>query len=112
MISQEHLDGLRKVCSGAEIMHDGGIDYIFLPQLTIIVSKVAHKIDALLCPSQHPSGYMTRLFLSAQFQGSGQSNNWNQFRILERNWHSWSWQNVPSTQAPTQILAAHLRALQ
>ncbi|NJA08331.1 hypothetical protein HC024_21765 [Methylococcaceae bacterium WWC4] len=111
MINEENLDGLRKVCDGAKVMPESGIDYIFLPELEVITTQTSRKIDALLCPAQHPSGYMTRLFLAEPFPGSGQSNNWTQHRILERNWHSWSWQNVPATQSPAQILAAHLRAL-
>jgi hypothetical protein len=111
MISQEHLDGLRTVCSGAKVMHEGGIDYIFLPELTVRTTAATHKLDALLCPSLHPTGYVTRLFLSEPLHGSGQSNNWMNYRILERNWHSWSWQNVSPEQTPAQILAAHLRAL-
>lgn len=111
MITQEHLDNLQKICRGAMVMGEAGIDYVFLPELGVITSLATHKLDALLCPSQHPSGYMTRLFLAEPLPGSGQSNNWTQHRILERNWHSWSWQNVPAAQAPAQILAAHLRAL-
>ena len=111
MISQENLDELRKICAGEKVMQEGGIDYVFLHQLEIITSQGAYQMDALLCPSQHPSGYMTRLFLAEPLIGSGQSNNWTEHRILERNWHCWSWQNVPATQSPAQILAAHLRAL-
>lgn len=111
MISEENLDRLRKVCDGAKVMQEGGIDYIFLPELDVVTSQTTRKMDALLCPMQHPTGYMTRLFLAEPLPGSGKSNNWTQHRILERNWHSWSWQNVPATQAPAQILAAHLRAL-
>ena len=111
MINEEHLRDLRRVCSGAKVMPEGGIDYIFLPNLDVVAGQTPHKLDALLCPSQHPSGYMTRLFLVEPLPGAGQSNNWTEHRILERTWHSWSWQNVPASQALPQILAAHLRAL-
>lgn len=111
MIHQEHIEELRSVCGLPSVMHDAGIDYVFLPGLEVTTSTMSRKLDALLCPSQHPTGYMTRLFLAEPLPGSGQSNNWTEHRILERNWHSWSWQNVPATLTPAQILAAHLRAL-
>lgn len=111
MISQQHLDELRKFCGGAKVMPEGGIDYVFLPDLEVVTNRSTQKLDALICPTQHPSGYMTRLFLSTPLHGAGQSNNWTEHRILERQWHTWSWQNVPPSQAPSQILAAHLRAL-
>lgn len=111
MISPEDLNGLLTICHDPKVMQEGGIEYIFLPELEFFTNQTSRKMDALLCPSQHPTGYMTKLFLADSLQGSGQSNNWTQHRILERNWHSWSWQNVPATQTPTQILAAHLRAL-
>jgi hypothetical protein len=112
MIGQDGLDGLRTICPKATVMREGGIDYIFLPSITVQTSKGNHALDALLCPTAHPTGYMTRLFLAKSFPECGRSNNWGQFRILERDWHSWSWQNVPATLTPAQILAAHLRALQ
>lgn len=111
MINQEDLNELKKVCSGAKVMQEGGIDYVYLPELDVITSQASYKLDSLLCPSQHPSGYMTRLFLTESLNGCGQSNNWTQHHILDRNWHCWSWQNVPPTQSLVQILAAHLRAL-
>lgn len=111
MISHEHLDELQKICGGARVMSEGGIDYILLPDLKITTNQGEYELDALLCPTQHPSGYMTRLFLDKPLHGSGKSQNWTPHRILERNWHCWSWQNVPATQTPAQILAAHLGAL-
>jgi hypothetical protein len=112
MIETEGLNGLRAICPKAVVMRESGIDYVFLPNITFRTSQGDQALDALLCPAPHPTGYMTRLFLARPLPGCGQSNNWTQIRILERDWHSWSWQNVPSTLAPAQILAAHLRALQ
>lgn len=112
MIGPDGLDGLRAIFPKATVMREGGIDYIFLPCITVQTNLGNHSLDALLCPTAHPTGYMTRLFLAMPLPGCGQSNNWGQFRILERDWHSWSWQNVPATLSPAQILAAHLRALQ
>jgi hypothetical protein len=93
-------------------MTEGGIDFVYLPSLTIQTNKGQRTVDALLCPTAHPTGYMTRLFLSEACVGCGQSNNWSVLRILERDWHTWSWQGVPASLMPAQILAAHLRALQ
>src|SRR4051794_33612963 len=107
MISGEGLDGLRAVCPGARIMPEGGVDYVFLPGLTVATSKGQFKRDGLVCPVAHPSGYMTRLFLSAPCADCGKIANWTLFHLLEREWHSWSWQNIPATLSTTQILFAH-----
>lgn len=111
MIKQNELNELKVFCADARVMSETGIDYIFIPALQVLTSKGAHTMCALLCPSQHPSGYMTRLFFDASLYGAGQSQNWTEHRILERNWHTWSWQNVSENQTLAQILLSHLDAL-
>ena len=111
MISDDKINGIREIYPNAQTMAEAGIDFIYIPAITISTSKGQRTLNALLCPMAHPTGYMTRLFLSEPCEGCGQSANWNTFRILERQWHSWSWQNVPASLTPAQILAAHLRAL-
>lgn len=112
MIDHQHIEGLRTFSPNVAVMPECGINYIYIPDLSVRTNQGCHVVDALLCPQAHPTGYVTRLFLSKALPGCGQSNNWGAFRILEREWHSWSWQNVPATLTPVQILAAHLRALQ
>jgi hypothetical protein len=113
MIGLDCLALFQRSFPGAVVMREREIDYIFIPALPVVTSLSDEKtaVDALLCPMQHPSGYMTRLFLESPFLGAGKSNNWTTHRILERQWHTWSWQGIQPTDAPLQILAAHLRAL-
>ena len=111
MIKPDSLDDLRKIYGDVRVMHEAGIDYIFIPELSISTSKGVHTMCALLCPTQHPSGYMTRLFLACPLHHAGQSQNWTEHRILDRAWHTWSWQNVDANQTLAQILVSHMRAL-
>ncbi len=89
-------------------MNEGGIGYIFLPQIKILVAGTYRVLDALLCPGLH-NGYTTRLFLSAPVPERGA--NWTQWQLLGRTWHTWSWQNVPANLPLMQIVLEHLRAL-
>jgi hypothetical protein len=103
--SADELQELQRLYPGAKELTEAGIRYILIPALRLPNGEV---VEALLQP-QAGNGYMTRLFLPKQIQGKGQ--NWNPFRILERNWMSWSWNNVPETDRFAQILAQHLNAL-
>lgn len=105
---QSQLDELAHQCEQVSIHTEGQNDFVLLSQLQLETDGRAVVMDALLCPSAH-TGYSTRLFLSEQVPGKG--NNWKQHQILGRNWHTWSWNQVPETQRLVQILASHLRAL-
>ena len=109
MISENQTGTITSLCPEAVVMADAGINYIYLPKLKVRSANTVHTIDGLLCPAKH-GGYTTRLFLSARITGRG--NNWSTHSILGRTWHTWSWNNVPETLSPTQILSAHMRALQ
>jgi len=108
MLAADALDEIREICPSAEAMNEAGLEYIFLPGLRLPPDRKPEICDALLCLSAR-EGYLTRLFLSFQYPERG--NNWNQFRILDRTWHSWSWNHVVASERPAQILAQHLRAL-
>ena len=109
MIQENQMSPLISLCPEAVVMADSGINYIYLPKLKVMSANISHTTDALLCPVKH-GGYTTRLFLSTRIPGRG--NNWSVHTILGRTWHTWSWNNVPDTLTPTQILSAHMRALQ
>lgn len=107
-VSDPDLAEIRDICPGATLFPEGGITYIHLPGLKIPISETETLIrDGLLCLQMH-SGYPTRLFLSESIPGKG--SNWTVHRILERNWHTWSWNQVPPDR-PAAVLAQHLRAL-
>lgn len=105
----DDLDDIRELCPGAALMIEAGVRYIFFPGLRLPLGRKPELCDALLCLSGR-DGYPTRLFLSVQLTDRGA--NWRQYRIFDRTWHSWSWNGVPPSLRPAQILAEHMRALQ
>lgn len=108
MDSGDALEELRMLCPEAKVLSEAGLDFILLPGLRLSTGTETLVVDGLLCPHSR-DGYATRLFLSQQIQGKG--SNWSQHRILDRSWHTWSWNNVSSELRLAQILAEHLRAL-
>lgn len=108
MVDAVGLEELKSLCPGATVMPEAGRDYIFLPSLKLPPGREPNVTDGLLCVNER-DGYPTRLFLAARYPERGA--NWNEFRILDRTWHSWSWNHVSSAQRPLQMLAEHLRAL-
>lgn len=108
MVAIEHLEELQLICQGAKEMSEGGLAYIHLPSLKLPEGCSPAEVEALLCLSSH-SGYSTRLFLRERVAGRG--NNWTTHCVLGRSWHTWSWNHIPSSLRPMQILAEHLRGL-
>ena len=109
MISTGELEELRDICPGATPVTDGPLQLVHLPNLTVKSDgRQIQLAAALLCLSEH-QGYSTRLYLSQPFPHKAQ--NWTVQTIAGRVWHSWSWQGVPGTHRPAQILAQHLKAL-
>ena len=107
--SAEQLQELRELCPGAQPCGEGGVPYIFLPELNMPEGCSPAQVDALLCPTAH-HGYTSRLFL-AQRISSPQSRNWStQARILERTWYAISWKFEQPNLRLAQILALQLRA--
>ena len=107
MVSDENLQELRKLCPRAQVMGEAGLELVSLPGLKLPPNTTPAEVDALLCLSQH-GGYPTRLFLSNAVSGKG--GNWSTHCFFGKTWHVWSWNYVPSSQRPIQILAQHLAA--
>ena len=108
MTTEEQLAGLRQLCKEPELRVEGGISYVVLAQIKVTVAGSVRVVDALLCAGAH-NGYTTRLFLSQPFPE--RAANWSQWVIFGRNWHTWSWQNVPADIPWIQMVLEHLRAL-
>jgi len=108
VVSPEDLQEVQLGCGGATLMTDGGREYIYLPALRLPAGCVPQNTEALLCLSEH-SGYATRLFVSKPIPGRGA--NWTTAMVLGKAWHTWSWNGVPSSLRPMEILAEHLRGL-
>lgn len=107
MPSIEHLEELQLVCEGAKEIREGGQVYIHLPALKLPDGCNLKEVEALLCLSPHGS-YPTRLFLA---QPAGRGANPSTHCILGRTWHTWSWNHVPNSLRPIEVLAEHLRGL-
>jgi len=107
--ADEQVAELRQICAGAQPYGEGGVPYIFLPQLILPEGCSPAQVDALLCPTAH-HGYTARLFLAERIS-SPQSRNWStEARIMERNWHAVSWQYDQTGLRLAQVLALQLRA--
>ncbi len=108
-IDDTQLSELRTVCPEADAIQEGGVTYIYFPRLRLPVGCEPPEVEALLRPEPGPDGYTTRLFFSHPFQSKGQ--NWTVHRILDKAWHTFSFNNVPSNLRLIEILANHLQVL-
>jgi len=108
VIKAEDLAELGRCCGPVKVIAEANFDFVHIEKLKFLSDGLEVEVEALLCP-QLRDGYATRLYLALPFPSKGQ--NWTQHHILGRNWHSWSWQNVPAEQRLVQILLSHLKAL-
>ena len=93
---------------GAVLLKEGGQPVALLPAFGFTAGDQPYRMDLLLVPFAH-SGYITRLFFEHKIDG--RAGNWNQHRVVERNWWAPSWNHVPASMRWTQMLSAHLRAV-
>ena len=109
MISSDELEELQAVCSSAMTLTDGPLNLVHFSKLKLETNGQLIEVpEALLCLSGH-QGYLTRLYLSQTVPKTGL--NWQIETVLGRTWHTWSWQGIPQSHRPAQILAQHVRAL-
>jgi hypothetical protein len=109
MISHDEFEELKVVCPSAKALTDGLLDLVHLSKLPLEINgQLIEMPEALLCLSGH-QGYLTRLYLSQPVPKN--ELNWQIETIVGRSWHTWSWQGIPQTHRPAQILAQHIRAL-
>jgi len=106
-IVEGELEDLRIGWPDARAMSEGGYSYVHLPVLKIPHDNAIIIREALFCPQQR-DGYPNRLFLSEPVAGRG--GNWIAHRILDKTWHTWSWNYVPAGRL-TVMLAQHVAAL-
>ena len=109
MTSVADLDEVLHLCRGVHEVHEGGQLFLHLKGLRLPPDCGPAEVDALLCLHRR-DGYESRLYLSERIVQKGA--NWTTACILDRPWHTWSWQGVSPQQRPIQVLAAHLKALQ
>lgn len=109
MTSDEEILELTALCRGAREVRQGGEVFVYLQGLRLPRGRQPSEVDAVLCLHAR-EGYSTRLYLSAIVSGCG--SNWSSVYLLDRHWHTWSWQGVSANQRAAQVLAAHLKAFQ
>lgn len=114
MISDDQLKSLAGICPSAKLVTENNTQFVYLPDLKIMIGDSVKTIHGLLCPSIH-SGYSTRLFLSEQIAErpniGSQPANWTVHLVLGKSWHTWSWQGVSESLPLMQMLLAHIGAL-
>jgi hypothetical protein len=103
----EDLEEVRKfLCPAAREMSEGGVEYLHLPDLKLPNGMVE---DALLRLTVTGDGYATRLYLTTKIEKPGL--NWTAHRILDREWFTWSFKDVPAEERLSVILVNHFRPL-
>jgi hypothetical protein len=109
---EDQVAELKLLCPEASEVAEAGLSYLLLPGLNLPEGCSTPRVDALLCPSTR-DGYPSRLFLAERVQSKAKAEpNWNAngIRIVERNWHAFSWKTSPNLRL-AQMVAAHMRAL-
>jgi hypothetical protein len=106
----EQVEELRLLCQGVEQASEGTRDFYALSGLSLPEGCVPNQTDALLCPTEM-DGYPSRLFFASHIEVA-KSPNWNAngVRILEKNWHAYSWR-VSADLRLAQMVVAHLKGL-
>ena len=99
---------LNALHTAAVLLKEGGQPVALLPAFRFTAGDLPYMMDLLLVPFAH-SGYITRLFFERKIEG--RAKNWNQHRVVERNWWAPSWNHVPASLPWTKMLSAHLRAV-
>lgn len=107
-VANKEFANLKVMHADAVLLKEGGQHVALLTGFGFTAGDQSFKMDLLLVPFAH-SGYVTRLFFERQIQG--RAGNWNQHRVVERNWWAPSWNHVPASMRWTQMLSAHLRAV-
>lgn len=89
---EDQMIELQRFYPNSIVIQEGGINFIFIPELKLPLGCTPEKIDALLCPVLR-DGYNTRLFYVQIVEGIP-GKNWNgNLRICDRNWVSFSWKS-------------------
>ena len=106
----DQIEELKILFGAVKTCEEGGIVYFLISSLSLPSGCSPEKTDALLCPTLR-DGYASRLYFAERIHSPTQRNwNANGVRILERNWHAFSWK-IPENMRFAQMVGAHLRGL-
>jgi len=88
---EDQVTELRRLCPDLKRAAETDRPFFLLPALALPNGCSPSSVDALLCPVPR-DGYPFRLFFAERI-ATPKQRNWNSqgVRILERNWHAFSW---------------------
>lgn len=108
--TEDHIEELKRLSADARRVEEAGTTYFLIPHLKLPEGCTPQSTDVLLCPTAN-RGYIATLFFTEKVTAR-QGLNWQPaVRILERNWHWFSWKDIGSDLRPAQMIAAFFRAL-
>jgi hypothetical protein len=105
---EEQIAELRRLCPDLKSATEKDCPFFLLPRLSLPDGCSPSSVDALLCPVPR-DGYPFRLFFAEKIT-TAKSLNWSGVRILERNWHGFSWK-IPGDLRLLQMVAALLSVM-
>lgn len=110
---RDQLEELKRLYPGVQRCDEGGFTFFLLPDVALPEGCSPSRADLLLCPMLR-DGYPSRLFIAERVSTMA-NPNWNgPFRILDRNWHVFSWmadQNDQNNLRLAQMVALHMGGL-
>lgn len=107
----DQVQELKLLAPGLSSCEEGGFTYFLLPSFPLPVGCRPERTDLLFCPMPR-DGYTSRLYY-AEPVACRTALNWNgMVRMLERNWHAFSWRINQTDLRLAQVILTHLRALQ
>ncbi len=110
---RDQLEELKRLYPGVQLCDEGGFSFFLLPDVALPEGCVPSRADLLLCP-MFRDGYPSRLFIAERISTSA-NLNWNgTCRILDHNWHAFSWmadQDDQNHLRLAQRVALHMRGL-
>ena len=109
-IPDDHVVELKRLCPDLQRAMEADCPLFLLPKLCLPEGCSPSPVDALVCPVPR-DGYPFRLFFAEKI-ATPKSLNWNSndVRILERNWHAFSWK-IEGELRLLQMVAALLRVM-
>ena len=104
----DQVEELRPLCATMAAHQEGGVDYLLMESLLLPEGCKPARTDALLCVAPR-DGYPSRLFLADRISDRGTPNWTADVRVLERNWHAFSWTVDSPGLRLLQVVMNHLR---
>lgn len=107
-IPNDQVEELKTLYPGTCRYDEAGKPFFLIPKVQLPEGCEPRVTDALLCPTAR-DGYPSRLYVADKV-AFATPRNWNasNARIIERNWHAFSWK-VRDGLRLAQMVGAHLR---